>query len=522
MPPFTFTLEDSMHSEPIIEMNKITKSFPGVIANQAISFSVNRGEIHALLGENGAGKSTLMSILAGLYRPDAGIIKISGQPVKFKSPRDALECGVGMIYQHFRLVNNFTVAQNIILGTAQNHFYLNPAGIEQTVLKLSQKYGFDINPSARVNQLSIGERQRVEILKMLYRGCNILIMDEPTTVLTPQEVDELFKVLRLMADQGKTIILITHKLNEVMKIADRVTVLRKGQVVGSDSIENVDADILTHMMVEHEVVYHRLQRGGGTGSRILELSHLEVPGDQGYLAVKGVELTIYSGEIVGVAGVAGNGQRELVEAIAGLRKPSKGSISLKGEDITRLGVRDRLNRGINMVPEDRIGMGLVPNLNIMDNSILRSYYTSEFISRGLLDYKKVSAYTEGLVRDFNIFAPNINHPVNFLSGGNLQKLLLGREIRQAPKVLVASYPVRGLDIAASEAVFKLLLDERNKGTAILLVLEDLDDIFRLADRVAVMYDGLIKAVMPVEDTDIDKIGALMLGAQEMRDIDAQN
>lgn len=505
-----------MNSEQIIEMNNISKYFPGVMANQDISFRVKRGEIHALLGENGAGKSTLMSILAGLYRPDSGIIKINGRPVKLNSPRDALECGIGMIYQHFRLVNNFTVAQNIILGTANEGFHLNPARIEKTVLEMSRRYGFDINPSVRVNQLSIGERQRVEILKMLYRGCNILIMDEPTTVLTPQEVRDLFGVLRRMAEQGKTIILITHKLNEVMEIADRVTVLRKGQVVGSASIKDVDENILTHMMVEHEVVYQRLERSGLSGQKVLELSHLEVPGDQGYLAVQDANLTINAGEIVGIAGVAGNGQRELVEAIAGLRSPSGGNIILENNDITRLSVRERLNRGLNMVPEDRIGMGLVPNLNLMDNSVLRSYYTDQFISRGLLDYKKIGKYTEGLIKDFNIFASDISHPVNFLSGGNLQKLLLGREISQKPRLLVASYPVRGLDIAASEAVYKLLLEERDKGTAILLVLEDLDDIFRLADRVAVMYDGHINGVMPVEEADIDKIGALMLGAQEMR------
>jgi simple sugar transport system ATP-binding protein len=381
---------------------------------------------------------------------------------------------------------------------------------------MSQRYGFDINPSVRVNQLSIGERQRVEILKMLYRGCNILIMDEPTTVLTPQEVKDLFKVLRRMADQGKTIILITHKLNEVMEIADRVTVLRKGEVVGGDSTKNLDEALLARMMVEHEVEFQRLERGGVSGPEILGLRHVRVAGDQGNWAVKDVNLTVCAGEIVGLAGVAGNGQRELVEAIAGLRVPAGGSILLEGEDITSLNVREHLNRGINMVPEDRIGMGLVSNLNIMDNCILRSYYTDEFIRHGLLDYKKIGEYTQELVNDFNIFAPDVNHPVNFLSGGNLQKLLMGREIRQAPKLLVASYPVRGLDIAASEYVYKLLLEERAKGTAILLVLEDLDDIFRLADRVAVMYDGQINGVMPVEEADIDKVGALMLGAQEMR------
>lgn len=503
-----------MGNTPIIEMNGITKVFPGVIANDKISFEVQAGEIHALLGENGAGKSTLMSILAGLYQPDEGTIKVKGQTVRFKSPRLALAAGVGMIYQHFRLVDNLTVAENIILGTPGEGIRLQSRVIEQAAARLSEQFGLDIDPRARVSHLSLGEQQRVEILKMLYRGCDILIMDEPTTVLTPQEVRELFIMLRKMADQGKAIILITHKLNEVLEIADTVTVLRKGQVVGHEKISGLDETALTRMMVGRELEYSRVERTLETGAPVLEVKNLEVRGDQGYLAVQGLNLDIRSGEIVAIAGVAGNGQKELVEALAGLREISAGQISLLGQDISRSGARERLARGVNMVPEDRMRMGVVPNLTVMENSILRSYHKPEFSHGFVFNYKKIRAYAHKLVKEYNVAAADIQYPINYLSGGNLQKLLLGREISQEPCLLIASYPVRGLDVGAMEAVFKLLLAEREKGTAILLVLEDLEDIFRLADRVAVMYAGTIKAILEVRETNVEEVGLLMLGAGE--------
>lgn len=503
-----------MKRVPIIEMNGISKGFPGVIANEDISFRVYPGEIHALLGENGAGKSTLMSILAGLYRPDSGFIKVKGKAVRFRSPRNALECGIGMIYQHFRLIDKLSVAENIILGADDVNWKLNRKKIEEDTLELSSKFKLDVNPSVRVNQLSLGERQRVEILKMLYRGCDVLIMDEPTTVLTPQEVQELFKILRFMADQGKAVVMITHKLNEVMEIADYVTVLRKGRVVGDDRIVNLDEKTLTSMMVAREVIFNEIDRENETGEVVLEVSHLDVPGDQGHMAIHDLNLDIRNGEIVAIAGVAGNGQRELVEAIAGLRKASAGEIFLEGKQISTFDVKRRMRLGINMVPEDRLGMGLVPNLNVLDNVILRSYYKKEFTRGIFLDYKKIRSYTQKLVDEYNVFLSDVCHPINYLSGGNLQKILLGREIDQNPRVLIASYPVRGLDVGAADAVFNILMEERKKGTSILLVLEDLDDIFRLADRVAVMYEGQVKAILDVEKTDIDEIGALMLGAGE--------
>lgn len=503
-----------MQSTPIIEMNDITKVFPGVVANEQISFQVQAGEIHALLGENGAGKSTLMSILAGLYQPDAGTIKVRGQSVNFRSPRLALAAGVGMIYQHFRLVDNLTVAENIILGAAGEGIWMQKAKIEAKVAYLSEKFGLDINPGALVSQLSLGEQQRVEILKMLYRGCDILIMDEPTTVLSPQEVNILFAMLRKMAAQGKAIILITHKLNEVLQIADTVTVLSKGRVVASQKTDELDEKALTRMMVGYELQYSQVERKQEPGDAVLEIKNLQVAGDRGYLAVNGLDLEIRSGEILGIAGVAGNGQRELVESIAGLRAISAGQIKLDGQDINKRGVRDRLAMGINVVPEDRMGMGLVPNLSIMENAMLHNYHKDEFSHGFIFDYKKIRAYTNRLVEDYNVSMSNIQHPINYLSGGNLQKLLLGREISQEPRVLIASYPVRGLDVAATEAVFGLLLAEREKGTAVLLVLEDLEDIFRLADRVAVMYAGTVKAVFDVRETNVEDIGLLMLGVGE--------
>ncbi len=499
---------------PIIEMVGISKRFPGVIANDNINFRVYPGEIHALLGENGAGKSTLMSILAGLYRPDAGYVKVKNQQVNLKSPRSALEAGIGMIYQHFRLVNNFTVAENIILGAPHTSLMIKKQQVEQQVRELSEQYGLGVNPAAKINQLSLGEQQRVEILKMLYRGCDVLIMDEPTTVLTPSEVTELFKILRLMSEQGKAVVLITHKLHEVMEIADYVTVLRRGKVVGEDRKENLNEIMMANMMVAREVEHTQIERTSLPGDEILSIKNLSVKSPQGYMAVKNVDLNLRSGEILAIAGVAGNGQKELIEAMAGLTKPVQGHIIIDHQDITNLNVKERLDLGINMVPEDRLGTGLVPNLDAKDNAILRNFADKDFSPGGFLNYKKVTSYTEELVKDYNIFLSDINYPINYMSGGNLQKLLLGREISQEPRVLLAAYPVRGLDVAAAESVFNIFLEQRNKGTAVLLVLEDLDDIFRLADRVAVMYDGYIKAVLDIDEVDVETIGALMLGAEK--------
>jgi len=501
-----------MKRVPVVEMIGINKWFPGVKANKNINFRVYPGEIHALLGENGAGKSTLMSILAGLYRPDSGTVKVKGQPLRLRSPRLALQAGIGMIHQHFRLVNNMTVAENVMLG-ARGAFRIRSDKIEQKVRDLSEQFGLAVDPHARVSHLSLGEQQRVEILKMLYRGCDTLILDEPTTVLTPQEVKDLFKTLRLMADQGKAVVLITHKLSEVMEIADYVTVLRRGEVVGSDHIHNLDEQTLTHMMVAREVIYAEFNHSNQFGPPVLTVSDLSVSNDQRREAVRKANLELHAGEILAIAGVAGNGQRELVEALAGLRPVSAGSIRLQGKEISHLPIRERSEMGLTFIPEDRMGMGLVPNISVVENAMLRVYRYPENRRGLLLDYRTLEAYTYSLVDRYQIAVADIYHPVNYLSGGNLQKLLLGRELDLDPTVLVAAYPVRGLDVAATQAVYDLLLEQRQKGTAIMLVLEDLDDVFRIADRVAVMYNGEIKAVLNVSETDIDSIGALMLGVQ---------
>ncbi len=500
---------------PAIEMSGISKRFPGVSANDNINFKVYPGEIHALLGENGAGKSTLMSILAGLYRPDSGKIKIKGEAVKLRSPGNALEAGIGMIYQHFRLVSNFTIAENIILGTKNKKIGINKEQIESDIRSFSSSFGMEINPADKIYQLSLGEQQRVEILKMLYRGCEILIMDEPTTVLTPGEVKELFKILRTMAEQGKGVVLITHKLDEVMEIADYVTVLRSGKVVGDGQISELDKQSLTRMMVGRDIVHSQAEGKKQIGELILAVDNLNVKGVRGNRAVSNLSFNLYKGEILAIAGVAGNGQKELIEAIAGLREIESGSIEYEGEEIQHYNVKARAVLGIRTVPEDRIGMGLVPNISIMDNSILRSYLQDEFKKGFLLDYPKIKEYARQIISDYNIVCSDIHHPVNYLSGGNLQKLLLGREIDGNPRVLAAAYPVRGLDVAASEDVYNLFFHEREKGTAILLILEDLEDVFRIADRVAVMYQGSIKKILEVENTSIDEIGSIMLGAEVM-------
>jgi ABC-type uncharacterized transport system ATPase subunit len=514
MPPFDM---EGLFLEriPAIEMKEICKRFPGVLANDNISFRVYPGEIHALLGENGAGKSTLMSILAGLYRPDSGTIKLNGRVVSLNSPGKALEAGIGMIYQHFRLVNNLSVAENIILGMNNGMVRLNQEQIEKDILDFASNFGMNINPATKIYQLSLGEQQRVEILKMLYRGCEILIMDEPTTVLTPAEVKDLFKVLRSMAEQGKGVVLITHKLDEVMNIADYVTVLRNGKVVGEGHIEDLDQKALTKMMVAKEIIPSVLKPEKEKGDLVLSVENINIRGERGNMAVRDLSFGLHKGEILAIAGVAGNGQNELMESLIGLRKLESGSIRFEGQEIKNLDVKSRVGIGIRMIPEDRIGMGLVPNLSIMDNTILRNYYSREFKKGLFLNYNLIKGYARQMVKQYRIACTDIEHPVNYLSGGNLQKLLLGREIDGSPRVLAASYPIRGLDVAAAEDVYKILLAERDKGTAILLVLEDLEDIFKIADRVAVMYKGSIKKILNVKETCIDEIGSIMLGADKV-------
>lgn len=501
-----------MSEERLLEMKQITKKFPGVLANDKINLSVKAGEIHMLLGENGSGKSTLMNILAGLYRPDAGEIFIKGRKVNFKSPRDAIDAGIGMVHQHFKLVDTFTVTENIILANGCG-FRLNTTAAEKEIAKLAEKYGLAVDPSAKIWQLSVGEKQRVEILKTLYKGSELLVLDEPTAVLTPQESRELFQNLRQMAGDGRGIIVITHKLHEVMEIADKVTVLRSGKTVATRERKELTEEDLAWLMIGRDVVFQHKKSTSKFGVNLLELKQVQALNDNGRPALRGVTMDVRKGEIFGVAGVAGNGQRELAEVITGMRRCTGGSIYLNNKNITNFPPGKIIDHGVGHVPEDRLGTGLVPKLGAIDNMLLKGYKNT--YARGpFLNYTKASGITQKLIADFNVKLSDPNAPVSLLSGGNLQKLLLAREISLNPALLVAVYPVRGLDVGAAEAVYKLLLEQRSRGTAILLISEDLDEIFKLSDRVGVLFEGRITGIMDTEHADLEEIGLLMMGAKK--------
>ncbi len=499
-------------SEVLVDMRSITKRFPGITANYEVNFQVYRGEIHALLGENGAGKSTLMSILSGFYRPDGGEIRIRGEKVNLRSPREALEHGIGMVHQHFRLVEPFSVAENIVLGTTGRlQFYLNRKEFADRIVRFAQNYGITIDPWAKVWQLSVGEKQRIEILKLLYRGADVLILDEPTAVLTPQNVRELFQTLRQMADNGRSIILITHKLQEVMEVADRITVLREGRNVGTVFKKDVDERELTRMMVERDVLFSTTNRSHDIGPTVLRLEGINVVGDRGIPALKNLSLEVHAGEILGIAGIAGNGQRELAEAITGLRPVAGGRIIVGGQDLTNQPAYRFIEAGVSSVPEDRLGTGLVPNLDLYDNVILKDYRKPPIRRGPFLNHRVAGEKASRLVSKFNIQVSDLSYPVRMLSGGNLQRLLLAREISLQPKLFVASYPVRGLDIGATEAVYRLLIELSNAGTAILLMSEDLDELLTLSDRIAVLFRGEIMGVVSAGDAEIEELGLMMVG-----------
>ncbi|MBO8128906.1 MAG: ABC transporter ATP-binding protein [Peptococcaceae bacterium] len=503
-----------MNQMCLAEMRGITKRFPGVVANDAVDLKLYPGEIHALLGENGSGKSTLMSILAGLYRPDEGEIFIDGASQVFRSPRDAIRAGIGMVHQHFKLVDTFTVAQNIVLGDRRTPFITRMGRIEEQIARLSQRYGLQINPRAKIWQLSVGERQRVEIVKMLYRGCEILILDEPTAVLTPQEARDLFRNLREMAERGRAVVVITHKLNEVMEIADRVTVLRGGKQVGTMVRGEFTKRDLACAMVGRDVLSRIQRKSVAKGPPVLRLDKVQVLNDSGCNALQGVSLQVCAGEIFGIAGIAGNGQRELAEAVTGLRNISKGRVYVGDKDLTNAPVRRIIDEGVGYIPEDRLGTGLVPGLGVVENVILKDYRTPH-LSKGPIVNRRIGVKRAlDLIARFSISVTGLDAPVKLLSGGNLQRLLLAREISSGPRLIIAVYPVRGLDIAATEAVHRMLLEEREKGTAVLLISEDLDEIFKLSDRIGVLYDGNLVGVLDIEDADAERVGLMMMGGEE--------
>ena len=481
-----------------IELKSITKRFGRTIANDSIDFELYRGEIHAILGENGAGKSTLMSILSGLYQPDSGKILVDSQEVRFRSPKDAIKMGIGMVYQHFMLIQSHTILNNIILGT-KIPFFLNRNRLKKPIFELFQRLKSQIDLNARVSYLSIGEQQKVEIIKALYHGASILILDEPTSVLTPQETSDLFDIMRSMKNEGYSIIFISHKLNEVLSIADRVTILRKGKLVTTIENRDVKAEQLASMMIGEEFNFSDEAISDRTyrTNVVLKMDHVTSS------HVNDVSLELHSGEIIGVAGAAGNGQLELAEVISGLRKLHSGSIFIDGRDITGKSIRKIIEMGVAYIPEDRIGVGSVQNLDVSDNILLKSYDKFSFF-----DTSSIRSYSGNLANKYSVIYSDLKEPVKHLSGGNLQKLIVARELREIPKLLITACPTRGLDVSAAEYVRSMIVNCKNNGSAILLISEDLDELLAISDRIAVMYNGKL-TMMPARD--LHEIGMAMGG-----------
>jgi simple sugar transport system ATP-binding protein len=498
-----------------VELRDITKRFPGVVANDGVRFEAAEGEVHALLGENGAGKSTLSNILTGLYRPDEGEIVLWGSAVSFASPRDALDAGIGMVHQHFRLVPPFTVAENVILGDHRGEgkkFMVHPRRIERRVAELGKRYRIAVDPRARIWQLSLGEQQRVEILKALYRQARILILDEPTAVLTPQESESLFETLRVMADEGRTVIFISHKLHEVKAVADRVTVLRDGKTIDTVDTSSATPRSLAALMVGREVsLAERVERDGQIGAPVLEVRDLWAHGDRGGDALRGVDLDVRAGEILAIAGVAGNGQRELAEAITGMRAAARGHVTVDGRPLRGGDAREAIRAGVAHVPEDRLHTGVAPSLSIASNVVLKSYRGKQVARGPLLRLRAIRDHAASLIRRYDVRGGGPDLPARQLSGGNLQKVVLAREFQGEPRVLVVASPTRGLDVAAIETVHRYLRDAASSGVGVLLISEDLDEILALADRVAVIYEGAIVGEVEAGEATVEEIGLLMAG-----------
>jgi len=501
--------------EPAIEMLGITKVFPGIVANDQISFRVDKGEIHALLGENGAGKSTLMSILFGLYEPDGGSIRINGKEVEIRSPNDATALKIGMVHQHFKLVHNFTVAENIILGLEPSNSLgnLDLKTAEKRVAQISETYGLAVDPKAKIENITVGMQQRVEILKILYRDADILIFDEPTAVLTPQEIDELLSIFRRLKAEGKTIVFITHKLKEIKAAADRCTVLRRGKYIDTVKVDEANEEDLAEKMVGRAVNFKIDKEPAKPGDTVLSIRNLTVLGSRGIPMVRDLSLDVRAGEVVGVAGIDGNGQSELVAAIAGLLPVKSGNIFLKGKDISTETIRSRNESGIGLVPEDRHKHGLVLDFRLDENLILKSYRIPPYTNRiGFLNSNVIIKHAESLIEDFDIRAGS--GPATLarsMSGGNQQKVVIAREIDLSPDLLIVSQPTRGLDVGAIEYIHSRIIKERDKGKAVLLVSFELDEIMGLCDRIAAVSKGQVVGIVDAEGADERQIGAMMGG-----------
>jgi simple sugar transport system ATP-binding protein len=503
--------------QPAVEMRGIVKRFPGVLANDHVDFELRRGEIHGLLGENGAGKSTLMNVLAGLYRQEAGTILVNGKPKVFSSPRDAIKAGIGMVHQHFMLVPSQTVTENILLGLDDPRFLLRLPDYDSKIAELGERFGLKVDPRAKIWQLSVGEQQRVEILKMLYRGVDVLIMDEPTAVLAPQEIEGLFVTLRAMIAQGKSVIFISHKLQEVSAIADRVSVLRRGVSTASGvPSKGVSRQELARLMVGREVIFVLDKKPSKPEGIILEVTDIHAENDKGLPALRGISLNVRAGEIVGVAGVAGNGQSELSQVISGMRNCAQGQVLLNGDKVSNRNTLFGIQHGMAYVPEDRTHVGSAPNLSVTDNVIMKNFRKPPISKNGMLDMKAAAKLANELKLAYDIIVPTVSTPVRLLSGGNLQRVILAREISGLPAFMVAVQPTRGLDVGAIEGVHRLLLAQREAGAAVLLVSEELEELLSLCDRIYVIYEGKIMGEVMVEGREqdeglVDTIGQMMTG-----------
>ena len=498
----------------VVEMKNITKVFPGTIANDHVNFDLEKGEIHVLLGENGAGKTTLMNILYGLYQPTSGDIFINGSKVNIKGPISAISLGIGMVHQHFMLVENFTVTENIVLGNEPSllgGLKLDMNTATQKVRQVSDEFGLEVDPDAFIEDISVGLSQRVEILKALYKGAEVLILDEPTAVLTPQEIEELGAILRKLTDEGKSIVLITHKLKEVLSMSDRVTVIRRGKIVSTLNTQETNADELAELMVGREVELTSEKTDKKQGDVILSVENLVVKDHRKLDVVKGISFEVHAGEIFAIAGVDGNGQKQLVEALTGLTKVASGKVKVSGQDITGAKPRKVIEAGTGHIPEDRQKRGLILQSTLAENLILGYHYIKPFANRGIMNYKEIHKHGNTLIQEFDIRTPDENVKAGSLSGGNQQKVIIAREFYKDPQLLIASQPTRGLDVGAIEFVHRRLLEQRENNKAVLLVSLELEEVMNLADRIAVIYQGKIVGIMDAKDASERKLGIMMTG-----------
>jgi len=508
---------------PVIETRGITKRFPGVLANDRVDFTLEKGEIHALLGENGAGKTTLMNMLYGLYQPDEGEILVNGEAVEFHDPNDAIRQGIGMVHQHFMLIPVMTVTENIILGVERTRpplAFLGKLGrldrrsARNRIRELAEEYGLAVDPNATIQDLPVGSQQRVEIVKTLYRRADILILDEPTAVLTPQEADELFVIMRRLVERGVSIVFISHKLKEVLAVADRISVLRNGRLVGTTTPAQATRESLAEMMVGREVLLTVVKEEARPGEPVLQVNGLRTLDDRDQVAVNNVSFEVRAGEILGIAGVQGNGQRELVEALTGLRPVEGGEVSVLGQDVTHASPRQITEIGVAYIPEDRQKHGLVLSYPVADNLVLNTYYRPPFAKRMVLNEPEIERHGRVLVQEFDIRTPSIYTKSSSLSGGNQQKTIVARELSRPIKLLIAAQPTRGLDVGSTEFIHGRLVEQRQQGVAVLLISADLDEILALSDRVAVVFEGEIVGILPIADATRERVGLLMAGVKE--------